>query len=52
MRIGGSGQYNSDVVKTPDGWKIRRHRVIGDGGIIANPIPASAAAKPAAPQQQ
>lgn len=30
MRLGGSGRYNSDVVKTSGGWKIKRHRVLGD----------------------
>ncbi len=52
MRIGGSGQYNSDVVKTPAGWRIKRHRVVSDGGIVANAAPASPAPRTAAPALQ
>lgn len=35
MRLGGTGRYESSMVKTPDGWRIKKHVVFGEGAIVA-----------------
>ena len=37
MLIGGTGRYESLVVKTKDGWRIKHHIVVSEGSILANP---------------
>lgn len=37
--VGGTGRYESLVVKTKDGWKIKHHKVIAEGPVVAQPIP-------------
>lgn len=37
MTIGPTGRYESQVVKTKDGWKIKHHVVYGEGFAGANP---------------
>ena len=38
--VGPTGRYESLVVKTKDGWKIKHHVVIAEGPVVAMPIPA------------
>jgi hypothetical protein len=35
MRLGATGRYESSMVKTSDGWRIKKHVVFGEGGIVA-----------------
>lgn len=37
--IGGTGRYESLVVKTRDGWRIKHHVVVSEGPVVARPIP-------------
>jgi hypothetical protein len=37
--VGGTGRYESLVVKTKDGWKLKHHKVISEGPVVARPIP-------------
>ncbi len=46
MVIGGTGRYESIVTKTAGGWRIKHHRVFGEGAVTARPEPP----KPAAPK--
>ena len=39
MVIGGTGRYESLVVKTKDGWRIKHHVVVSEGPVVATPIP-------------
>ena len=39
MVIGGTGRYESLVVKTRDGWRIKHHVVHGEGGVTARAEP-------------
>jgi hypothetical protein len=38
--VGGTGRYESLVVKTKDGWKLKHHKVISEGPVVARSIPA------------
>ena len=38
MVIGGTGRYESLVVKTKDGWRIKHHVVISEGPVVATPF--------------
>ena len=40
MVIGATGRYESLVVKTKDGWRIKHHVVISEGSMLANARPA------------
>jgi hypothetical protein len=40
MTIGGTGRYESLVVKTKNGWRIKHHVVYGEGAVTARPEPA------------
>ncbi len=40
--VGGTGRYESLVVKTKDGWKIKHHKVVSEGPVVARPLPAPA----------
>ena len=35
LSIGPAGRYESDVVKTPQGWRIKKHGVFGEGFVTA-----------------
>jgi len=37
MIIGSTGRYESVVVKTKDGWRIKHHVVVSEGSILAKP---------------
>lgn len=37
--VGGTGRYESLVVKTKDGWKIKHHVVVAEGPVVARPVP-------------
>src|SRR5262245_4675524 len=37
--VGGTDRYESLVVRTKDGWKIKHHKVISEGPVVARPIP-------------
>jgi SnoaL-like protein len=52
MTISSTGRYESLVVKTKNGWRIKHHVVFGEGSAYAHPPEAAAAtARPArAPQ--
>lgn len=52
MVIGGTGRYESVVVKTKDGWRIKHHRVFGEGSVTARPEPPRQAPAGAAPVRQ
>jgi hypothetical protein len=39
MFMGPTGRYESQVVKTKAGWKIKHHRVYSEGSIVTNPVP-------------
>jgi len=39
MTIGPTGRYESQVVKTKDGWRIKHHVVYGEGSAIARTEP-------------
>jgi hypothetical protein len=46
MRLGGSGRYETTMVKVADGsWRIKKHVVFGDGAIVAAAPSPSAAAR-------
>ena len=38
MVIGATGRYESLVVKTKDGWRIKHHVVISEGSLFANTL--------------
>lgn len=40
LAIGGTGWYESQVVRTRDGWKIKHHGIHSEGGIVATPVAA------------
>ncbi len=40
MTIGATGRYESQVVKTKDGWRIKHHVVHGEGSAVARTAPA------------
>lgn len=38
MLITGTGRYESLVVKTKDGWRLKHHVVISEGSLLATPF--------------
>jgi hypothetical protein len=41
LAMNGTGRYESLVVKTKDGWRIKHHVVISEGKLLTNPNPAA-----------
>ena len=37
MLVGSTGRYESQLVKTKQGWKIKHHLVFGEGNVTARP---------------
>lgn len=45
LTITNTGRYESLVVKTKDGWKIKHHVVISEGPLLAPPNPSAGASR-------
>ncbi len=50
MTIGATGRYESQVVKTKSGWKVKHHVVYMEGSAIARTAPPTPGPRPATAQ--